>query len=723
MVRRIFSKQSLLFAILFLGILIVDYIIFVGLFIRVIPQSTGSSILNNVFLSLVVLVWLVLIIPSAVAYFIAFRWYNNRTPDLQPTHSTWQGVIAAVIATLLIGGLVSGIFWFVTPRGGFAPYSLQSVTEGEFTTPTQTPSNPFIEVADVDWLGEPQKVQSVGFFTLIDQYYPYKLEYCISGTDCSSFGEISDKYEPKTTYYLVGTMKSRYAGSSVYLAITKGLPTTHVVKGIGTEKDIAYDAEVVSLFIKTQDSKFIVTNDYQNGSILCRGFCNQNPLPSNEAAGIISDNSLSLDKVGSGYEYTDQETSIKFQIRRTNHFFNKSGLYLVKDFEQGYAFYSNQDINNSQIKLRTVINPTFVFKLPTGLVADVYSGAYSNSLVYQRGSSDSYSPYSDGAQIIWTAEDKPKQLPKEPSDKGIMGDYTGIGYSSDYDGCRGNMTLDNSSSDAESLDIQNNLVQVATTDKGDVIYDIKNKDFKIFQQFWFWKVTQNGLDSVLTYGDYLALKPILIWKDRLGVYRMVFRTELVASKCWGEPLIYLYPEKQTDVQIKLSDVINLTESEPRYNNGWMVTAYPDGKIYDKGAKRHYPYLYWEGSAPVSSLPISVAVVSQQELHNYFEKELSRLGLSSKERNDFENYWEPGLNDSPYYQISFYDASELNKIAPLNINPQPTTLIRVLMVYERLNRKIDAPHSVEMSYQTPIRKGFTVVEWGGILHKEQVGVTR
>ena len=654
---------------------------------------------------------------------------SNQTPEnsnsLMPEVPKWKQpkfiVIILLVLLLLLGG-IGGYLFLNKQNANKSSPSTASKTPTQTQT-SQQPTSDVIQTGNVEWLLEPEKVQSIDFFTLIDQYNPYKLEYCKSGTDCTKVSEMSDKYEPKTTYYKVGTMRTQYAGAPVYLAITKGLPTTHVFKGIGTEKDIVYDAEMLSIFIKTRDNKFVVTNDYQNGTILCRGGCNQNQLPpSNDSASIVYNNNLSLDKVGSGHEYTDSGTGIKFQINRTNHFFNKSGLYLVKDFGEGYALYSNQDINSNTIKLKTVINPTFVVKLPTGLVADVYSGSYSNRFLYQKGKSN-YSPSSDTPQLTWTAAEKPQLLPKEPSNKGIVTDYTAIAYTADYDGCRGNMTLDNSSSDAESLDISNNLIQVATSERGDVIYDTKSKDFKIFQQFWFWKVTGNGLDSVITYNDYIALKPILIWKDKLGVYHMIFREDLVSSKCWGEPLIYLYPDKQTDVQIKLSNVINLTESEPRYNDGWSVTAYPDGKIYDKRAERNYPYLYWEGSAPVSSSPVSRAVVNQQDIHSYFEVGLSKLGLNNKERTDFEKYWEPKLNDSPYYQISFYDAQELDKIAPISIIPQPTTLIRVLMSYERLSEKINVNFQLESAYQTPIRKGFTVVEWGGILHSDTFPSTK
>ena len=47
--------------------------------------------------------------------------------------------------------------------------------------------------------------------------------------------------------------------------------------------------------------------------------------------------------------------------------------------------------------------------------------------------------------------------------------------------------------------------------------------------------------------------------------------------------------------------------------------------------------------------------------------------------------------------------------PLEINPNPDTIIRVLMIF----RGLESPMEVEeQKLDTPERKGFTVVEWGG-----------
>ena len=45
-----------------------------------------------------------------------------------------------------------------------------------------------------------------------------------------------------------------------------------------------------------------------------------------------------------------------------------------------------------------------------------------------------------------------------------------------------------------------------------------------------------------------------------------------------KPVIYLYPEKETDVTVKISLDGELTCTYPAYDDGWKVTAQPDGTL-------------------------------------------------------------------------------------------------------------------------------------------------
>ena len=48
----------------------------------------------------------------------------------------------------------------------------------------------------------------------------------------------------------------------------------------------------------------------------------------------------------------------------------------------------------------------------------------------------------------------------------------------------------------------------------------------------------------------------------------------------AKPVIYLYPEKETEVTVKLNYAGELTCTYPAYNDGWKVSASPDGTLTD-----------------------------------------------------------------------------------------------------------------------------------------------
>lgn len=59
-----------------------------------------------------------------------------------------------------------------------------------------------------------------------------------------------------------------------------------------------------------------------------------------------------------------------------------------------------------------------------------------------------------------------------------------------------------------------------------------------------------------------------------------------------KPVIYLYPEQETDVRVTLDLAGELTCAYPAYGDGWSVRAAPDGTLTDESGQT-YRYLYWE----------------------------------------------------------------------------------------------------------------------------------
>ena len=66
----------------------------------------------------------------------------------------------------------------------------------------------------------------------------------------------------------------------------------------------------------------------------------------------------------------------------------------------------------------------------------------------------------------------------------------------------------------------------------------------------------------------------------------------------AKPVLYLYPEKETTVTVKLDYAGTLTCTYPAYGDGWTVTACPDGTLTDD-AGQTYSYLYWEGADTIA----------------------------------------------------------------------------------------------------------------------------
>lgn len=63
----------------------------------------------------------------------------------------------------------------------------------------------------------------------------------------------------------------------------------------------------------------------------------------------------------------------------------------------------------------------------------------------------------------------------------------------------------------------------------------------------------------------------------------------------------------------------------------------------------------------------------------------------------------------YNYTRFATREETDTNMPLTITPEPDTTIRVLMEYKGLENSIKVE---EQSLETPERKGFVAVEWGG-----------
>ena len=188
------------------------------------------------------------------------------------------------------------------------------------------------------------------------------------------------------------------------------------------------------------------------------------------------------------------------------------------------------------------------------------------------------------------------------------------------------------------------------------------------------------------------------------VLTMLFESESATSK----PVIYLYPERPTDVSVTLDYNGKLRSTYPKYDNGWDVTAYPDGTIINKADGWEHSYLFWDGDSPMRFDFSSGFSVKGLDTAEFLREKLAYMGLTPKEYNEFIVYWMPMMEKNAYNLVSFQGRS-YNDNAVLHITPEPDSVLRVFMAYKPMSLPVYVPSQELVPFE---RKGFTVIEWGG-----------
>lgn len=177
----------------------------------------------------------------------------------------------------------------------------------------------------------------------------------------------------------------------------------------------------------------------------------------------------------------------------------------------------------------------------------------------------------------------------------------------------------------------------------------------------------------------------------------------------AKPIIYFYPEETTNVTVKVGNPENLTHTYPRYEDGWNVVAEPNSNLIDISTGRSFYALYWEGINTVEPKMTEGFVIEGEDTIEFLEEKLKILGLNDREANEFIIYWLPQMENNKYNFIRFQTMEEIEANMPLDIEPKPDSIIRVMMEWKALDSYIEIP---EQKLETPERSGFVAVEWGG-----------
>ncbi len=288
------------------------------------------------------------------------------------------------------------------------------------------------------------------------------------------------------------------------------------------------------------------------------------------------------------------------------------------------------------------------------------------------------------------------------------------------------------------------LVYVGQKSSGQQFYVFKDLNHPLIKENYRLKVGQYSPEDYLqwfekaqpSYEQFISKAPMIITKDPWSRWLVFGETTYPVIGGCGKPVIYLYPTKPTAVEVKFSLPMKLTVDIPKYAEGWKVLADPSGQLEDLQPEQTdcskinssafgseyavsaceantYPYLYWAGfTSQKYPLVTKGFVVSASDLQNFLEEKLSYIGFNSAEISDVISYWEPKMlkKEAPFYRITFLQNSELNRLFPMSVVPQPDSTIRIFLDWSPLDAPVNITPQKLLQYA---RRGFSYVEWGGL----------
>jgi hypothetical protein len=235
-------------------------------------------------------------------------------------------------------------------------------------------------------------------------------------------------------------------------------------------------------------------------------------------------------------------------------------------------------------------------------------------------------------------------------------------------------------------------------------------------------------DYSFTVGDYVRIKCNNVYGSSKAFYTLINAediTELhIESKeaieqimyedyMWDpsmdKPVIYLYPEEEIKVSVKVNIDGKLTCTYPEHGEeGWQnFTAKPDGTLVSPDGREYY-CLYWEGRGNMTPDFSRGFCVKGEDTAEFLADVLPKIGLTPREANEFIIYWLPILQKNEYNLISFQNEA-YTSAAELEITPTPDSLLRVFMAAKPLDAPVEIAPQEFTGFE---RNGFTVVEWGG-----------
>lgn len=250
---------------------------------------------------------------------------------------------------------------------------------------------------------------------------------------------------------------------------------------------------------------------------------------------------------------------------------------------------------------------------------------------------------------------------------------------------------------------------VAKMGEKDMLFQLQDSSSNL-NKYGYNLYTSDTSTGKVSISEYISGLGLVFWIDDFGSSIIYSSSKYMPAVECGKPVIYLYPQVKTEISVSVG--ANISKSEPEYLGEWNVTANPNGQLYSSGDI--FPYLFWEGIG-LGKYPLinSGTVIKRQSAPDTIRSQLAFMGLNDKEISDFCEFWIPKLPQKNYIRLTWLTTAELNELAPLKISPKPDSILRVFLDFEGLDNSISIPSQTLKPFY---RKGFTVVEWGGLLRK-------
>lgn len=154
---------------------------------------------------------------------------------------------------------------------------------------------------------------------------------------------------------------------------------------------------------------------------------------------------------------------------------------------------------------------------------------------------------------------------------------------------------------------------------------------------------------------------------------------------------------------------------------WDFTFKDYMNLYNKNLMKSFSYIFWE--ADIVSLEATsyfdkmlmkneYFCFNKEEILDKLDTILTKMGMTINERNDMITYWIQKLTLKNYTLLYFMDTDAYNKIAKLEITPEPKQLVRIFMLFKPIEYSV--PSKAEISDLKQInRESNIVLEWGAM----------